>query len=40
MEEKFIFQKQNENSAFMFAGNKMEMSAKYILDSEDQKANK
>lgn len=36
IKEKFTFQKWNENSAFMFAGNKVEISAKYILDSEDQ----
>lgn len=40
IEEKVIFHKWNENSAFIFAGNKMEMSAKYTLDSEYQKANK
>lgn len=40
IEEKFIFQKPNENSAVTFARNKMEISDKYILNSEAQKANK
>lgn len=40
VEEKIVFQKSNESSAFMYAGNKREMSVKYILGSEDQKATK
>jgi len=38
--EKFVLQKQDVNPTFMLAVNKIEISAKCLLDSEDEKANK